>query len=177
MKALVAFGTRYGTTARIAEIIGEELTKGGYEVDVLDLRDGAGGGVDGYDLVVLGSSVFVGKWTKEAQRFLESSAPALTERKVALFVSCSDVLFPEKVEAGRKMYLDDVAAGVPGLSPVAKGMFGGVIDFGRYNTLTKALLAGVGTKKRLRGKGIDPSQPYDFREWQEVRAWARALCP
>lgn len=175
MKALVAFGTRYGSTARLAQVIGEELRGKGYEVDVQDLRDGAGKGVKGYDLVVLGSPVFIGKWTKEAQEFIEASAPDLAGRRVALFVSCSDVLFPEKVDAGRKTYLEDVASKIPGLTPVAMGMFGGVIDFGRYSTLTKVLLAGVGTKKTLQTKGIDPSKPYDYRNWEEVRAWARDL--
>jgi menaquinone-dependent protoporphyrinogen IX oxidase len=95
--------------------------------------------------------------------------------KVALFVSCSDVLFPEKVEAGRKMYLEDVAARVPGLKPTALGMFGGVIDFSKYGTLTKMLLKGVGTKKDLEGRGIETSRSYDYRDWDEIRAWARAL--
>jgi menaquinone-dependent protoporphyrinogen oxidase len=175
MKALVAFGTKYGSTARLAEVISEELRGKGYEVDMLDLRKGPGKGVRGYDLVVLGSSVFIGRWTKEAQGFIEASSPELAKARVAMFVSCSDVLFPEKVEAGRKLYLDDVAAKIPGLRPVAMGMFGGVIDFGRYGTLTKVLLAGVGTKKALKGKGIDPSGPYDYRNWDEIRAWARSL--
>jgi len=125
--------------------------------------------------VVIGSSVFIGKWTKEAQEFIEASSPDLAGRRVALFVSCSDVLFPEKVDAGRKMYLEDVAAKVPGLDPVALGMFGGVIDFDRYSTLTRVLLAGVGTKKALKERGIETSRPYDYRNWEEIRTWARNL--
>jgi menaquinone-dependent protoporphyrinogen oxidase len=174
LKALVAFGTRYGSTVAVAEAVGEELRRRGYDVEVRDLRSGAGG-VDGSDLVVIGSSVFVGKWTKEAERFLEHNTDAMAKKRYALFVSCSDVLFPERVEAGRKMYLQDVATSLPGDGPVAMGMFGGVIDFGHYSALTKALLAGVGTKKQLKERGIDPSLPYDFRDWEEIRTWARAL--
>lgn len=174
MKALIAFGTKYGSTARLAEVIGEELTSKGYEVDVLDLRNSMGRNAGGYDLVVLGSSVFIGKWTREALEFLKAEAPKLARTRVAMFVSCSDVLFPEKVDAGRKMYLQDVAE-AHGLGPVAAGMFGGVIDFQRYSALTRVLLAGVGTKKALQERGIDPSEPYDYRDWEEVRAWARSL--
>jgi menaquinone-dependent protoporphyrinogen oxidase len=140
----------------------------------VDLRHGTGKSIKGYDLVVVGSPVFIGKWTKEAQEFLVASAPELARKKVALFVSCSDVLFPEKAEAGRKMYLDEVAA-AHGLAPTAMGMFGGVIDFRRYSALTRVLLAGVGTKKALQARGVDPSTPYDYRDWEEVRAWARSL--
>ncbi len=175
MRALVAFGSKYGSTARLAEVIGEELRDKGHEVDVVDLRLHPEPNIEGYDMVVLGSPVFVGKWTKEAKHFLEANGAQLCERKVALFVSCSDVLFPEKVEAGRKMYLEDVAASVPGLRPESFGMFGGVIDFSRYGALTKALLAGVGTKKQLAGKGIDVTRPYDYRDWEQIRSWTKAL--
>lgn len=175
MKALIAFGTKYGSTARIAETIGEELEAKGYDVDIVDLGNGRCRSVDEYDLVVLGSSIFIGKWTKEAREFIEASSPQLAEKRVAMFVSCSDVLFPEKIETARKNYLDDIAAGVPSLGPMPLGLFGGVIDFDRYSTMTRFLLTGVGTKKALRGRGIDPSKPYDFRDWGEVRAWARSL--
>ncbi|OPY26243.1 MAG: protoporphyrinogen oxidase [Methanomassiliicoccales archaeon PtaU1.Bin030] len=175
MRVLVAFGSKYGSTASLAGFIGEELRSRGYEVDVVDLRLDPDPEVESYDIIVLGSPVFVGKWTREARRFLESNGAQLCERKVALFVSCSDVLFPEKIESGRKMYLEDVAASVPGLRPVSLGMFGGVIDFSRYGALTKALLAGVGTKKQLAGRGIDVTSPYDYRDWEQVRSWARAL--
>ena len=30
-------------------------------------------------------------------------------------------------------------------------------------------------KKDLEEKGIDTSKPYDFRDWDEIRAWARNL--
>ncbi len=168
MRALVAFGSRYGTTARTAEAIGEELWSKGYDVEVVDLRLRPDVSADGHDLVVVGSAVFVGKWTKEARRFLMVNADALRGRRVALFVSCSDVLFPDKVDAGRKMYLEDVAASA-GIRPQAMGMFGGVIDFSQYGTMTRALLAGVGTRKQLTGKGIDVSRPYDYRDWLQVR--------
>jgi menaquinone-dependent protoporphyrinogen oxidase len=174
VKALVAFWTRYGSTAGIAEVIGDELRDREYDVEVRDLRR-EGGRVDGFDLVVLGSAVFIGKWTKEAQGFLESNAGALADTRYALFVSCSDVLFPEKVEAGRRIYLQNVAATLPIDGLVSMAMFGGVIDFTSYGALTRALLAGVGTKKELKERGIDPSRRYDFRDWEEVRAWARSL--
>ncbi|NLT38561.1 MAG: nitric oxide synthase [Methanomassiliicoccus sp.] len=175
MRVLVAYGSKYGSTTRLAEVIGEGLRGEGHEVDVVDLRCGPEPEVTNYDMVVLGSPVFVGKWTKEAKRFLEVKGQELCERKVALFVSCSDVLFPEKIEAGRRMYLEDVAASVPGLRPVSLGMFGGVIDFSRYGALTKALLAGVGTKKQLVGRGIDVNSPYDYRDWEQIRSWSRDL--
>ena len=149
MKALVAFGTRYGSTARTASAIAEELIAKGYQVDVWDLRDRAERDLEGYDLIVLGSGIVIGKWSKEAQTLLATQTAVLARKRVALFAACSDVLYPEKVEAARKAYLEDVAAGVPGLRPVALGLFGGEVDFAKYGMLTKVLLKRVGAKKKL----------------------------
>ncbi len=77
MRVLVAYGSKYGSTARLAEFIGEELKGEGHEVDVVDLRHRPNPEVTNYDMVVLGSPVFVGKWTKEARRFLEVRGPNL----------------------------------------------------------------------------------------------------
>lgn len=174
MRALVAFGSKYGSTAATAAVIAEELRAKGHQVDLVDLRGKARPDVAAYDLVVVGSSVFIGKWTKPAQEFLQNNAAALAGRKVALFVSCSDVLFPEKVEAGRKTYLQDVAA-AHGLTPVAEGMFGGEVDFSKYGMLTKFMLSKVGAKDELEKKGLETAKPFDFRDWEQIRGWARAL--
>lgn len=175
MKALVAFGTKYGSTAKVAETIAQELRQKGYQTEVLDLRQDGSGGVDGYDLVVLGSGIVVGQWSKEAKAFLAAHASNLPKSRVALFACCSDVLFPEKVDNARKVYLEKVAETVPGLKPVAVGLFGGEVDFSKYSMLTKVLLKGVGTKKTLEARGVDVSKPYDYRDWDAIRAWARAL--
>jgi menaquinone-dependent protoporphyrinogen oxidase len=174
LKALVAFGTRYGSTARVASAIAEELKGRGYQVEVWDLRQQADD-VERFDLVVLGSGIIVGRWSKEAREFIASNATVLAKKRVALFASCSDVLFPEKVENARKVYLQDVAASVPTLAPVSLGLFGGEVDFSKYGALTKMLLKGAGTRKTLEARGVDCSKPYDFRDWETVRAWARAL--
>jgi menaquinone-dependent protoporphyrinogen oxidase len=175
MKALIAYGTKYGSTTEVAEAIADELAAKGYGAEVRDLRRDGCDGVSGYDLVVLGSSVNIGKWTKEAQAFIDKNSAGLAVTRVALFACCSDILFPEKVEVARKAYLNDVAASIPGCEVAAKGLFGGVIDFARYSSLTRFLIAGVGMKKSLESKGFDPAKPYDYRDWDEIRAWARSL--
>ena len=58
-KTLVAYGTKYGATAEIAEKIGEVLRQAGLPTDVLPadhVHDLAG-----YQAVVLGSGVYMGK--------------------------------------------------------------------------------------------------------------------
>lgn len=174
MNVLVAFGTRYGSTAMVASTIASELRSAGHADRVADLRERAPANLGSYEMVVVGSPVFIGKWTKPAQEFLRRNAEAMAEKKVALFVCCSDVLFEEKVDAGRKMYLEDVAAAYD-LRPVAMGMFGGEVDFNKYSMFTRFLLSKVGAREAMETRGIETSKPYDFRDWEQVRTWARCL--
>ena len=174
MNALVAFGTKYGSTAEVAQAIGKELETKGYLVEVRDLRQYTGG-IKGFDLVVLGCAILMGKWTRPAQEFIERNATDLAATKVAMFVCCSDVLYLEKVDTARQTYLDDVVKAIPGCQPVSLGLFGGVIDFPRYGALTRALMAGAGKKKELKDKGVDIMAPYDYRDWGAIREWVQAL--
>ena len=53
-RVLVAYGTKYGATAEIAEVIATTLRTAGFEVDALPARDVRS--LEGYQAVVLGSA-------------------------------------------------------------------------------------------------------------------------
>ncbi|MBE0689894.1 MAG: flavodoxin domain-containing protein, partial [Anaerolineae bacterium] len=67
-KALIAYASKYGATAEIAERIGQTLRESGLaaEVKPADQVDD----VSKYSAVVLGSAVYAGQWRKEAATFL-----------------------------------------------------------------------------------------------------------
>ena len=65
-RILLACASRHGATAEIAEEIGDVLRR---EVPgaVVEVRDAAEpGDVDGFDAVVLGSAVYMGRWLPAA---------------------------------------------------------------------------------------------------------------
>ncbi len=64
-KILVCYGTRYGSAGEIAENIGEILRSRGATVDIINLKKSKVKNLESYDLVVLGSGIQMGKWTKE----------------------------------------------------------------------------------------------------------------
>ena len=84
-KVLVAYATKYGATAEIAEKIGDVLRQSGLIAEVLpanQVRDLAP-----YAAVILGSGVYIGSWRKEAAQFLKTHEQALAQRPVWLFSS------------------------------------------------------------------------------------------
>ena len=82
---LVAYGSKHGSTAEIAERIGERLREAGHDVDVRPARS-----VDDlgpYDAVVLGGAVYMARWNRDARRLLKRQRRQLAERDVWLFSS------------------------------------------------------------------------------------------
>jgi len=63
MRVLVTAASKHGASEEIAERIGAVLAAHGVEVDVKQLQDV--GGLGGYEAVVLGSGIYLGKWLKE----------------------------------------------------------------------------------------------------------------
>ena len=75
MTVLVTAASKHGATEEIAERIGAVLAAHGIEVDVKKLQEVSALG--GYQAVVLGSGIYLGKWLKEARRFVEVTRPSL----------------------------------------------------------------------------------------------------
>ncbi len=160
-KVLVAYGTKYGATAEIAEKIGATLRQAGLQADVQ--RVNRVGDVAAYGAVVLGSAVYVGRWVKEAANFLKANAETLARRPVWLFSSgptgqgdpaqlMNGWRFPEALQpiADR-------------IGPRDVAVFHGAIDVKKLNFLERLLVRGI---KVPTG---------DFRDWDAITAWAAAI--
>lgn len=174
MKALVAYGTRYGTAAEIAEEIARVIKEEGIEVDLVDTKGLKDCDVSPYDLVVVGSGIKMGKWTKESLKFLKENKSALTDRKIALFVSCGAANKEETREEGWENYLKKVAGENLAGEPVDLGLFGSVYDpDAKHGLMYKLTVRFI--KKDLEEQGIDTSKRYDYRDWDGIRVWARGL--
>ncbi len=87
-KALIVFGTRYGATANTSEVIADTLRQVGYEVKIVDAKKEKVQSIGEFDLIIVGSGIQMGKWTKEPEDFLKKYQKELSKKKVALFVSC-----------------------------------------------------------------------------------------
>ncbi|OGN89049.1 MAG: hypothetical protein A2Z74_00640 [Chloroflexi bacterium RBG_13_46_9] len=84
-RVLVAYASKHGATAEIAEKLGQTLRQAGLQADVLPVNRVSD--LKPYQAVVMGSAVYMGQWRKEVVNFLKTNEKLLTERPVWLFSS------------------------------------------------------------------------------------------
>ena len=172
-RVLICYGTRYGSTGEIADRISETLSNRGARVDIVNLKKGKVKDLDTYDLIIVGSGIQMGRWTKEPLKFLKKNRELLSRKKVALFVSCMSASKPETCEQGRRDYLDKIDADFPEINPISMGLFGGQIDPARGGRMTKGIMKAL--LQEFVKEGEDPPEYVDLRNWEEIQMWAENL--
>lgn len=159
IKILVAYASISGSTGEVAEAIGEILAQGGVTVEVKSVR--AVTDLNGYDAVVLGSSIRAGRWLPEAVRFLDHHRAELAQLPVAYFTMCLTMV--DDSEENRRIvlaYMEPLLLQAPEIKPVGLGLFAGSLD------PTRAVI--MPTKGVFQG---------DYRNWAVIKAWAEEIRP
>ena len=82
MKALICYDTKYGSTTEICHYI-----KLGMEMNA-DIKNISEVNSFDYDLIIIGSPIFIGKPMKSIEDFIVANYGNLKNRKVAIFVTC-----------------------------------------------------------------------------------------
>lgn len=188
-RILVAYATESGSTAEVAEAIGEEIEGESVGVEVLRLENVTS--LAGYDAVVIGAPMIMG-WHRSAITFVEKHRQALEDTPLALFATAMSLTSTgETAVDGVPLWLDQSLAKPPrnpqrptfrenyaSISryaspmlraagpnkPVSVAFFGGRLDYTRLKLLP-----------RLFVMLAIQAQPGDLRNWQAIRSWARSL--
>jgi menaquinone-dependent protoporphyrinogen oxidase len=169
MKVLVAYASRHGATAGLAERIAAVLREADLAAEarpVTEVTD-----VESYDAFVIGSAAYMFHWLKEATRFVKRHHARLADRPVWLFSSGPlgmdqvDEQGVDVLEATRPKEFDELAALI---HPRGTQVF-----FGAWDPESPA----IGLAERLvrHMPGYDSTPAGDFRDWAAVDAWADAV--
>jgi menaquinone-dependent protoporphyrinogen oxidase len=114
MEVLVAYASRHGSTAGIAERIAAGLQAAGLSAEAVAVTHV--GDVERYDAFVIGSAAYLFHWLKDATRFVKRHRAVLGDRPLWLFSSGPlgtdriDAQGEEVLEATRPREFDELAA-------------------------------------------------------------------
>lgn len=153
MRVLVIVASRHGSTAEIADALGEGLRRRGIEAVVADASRVSG--LSGFDAVLLGSAVYAGRWLKSARELVELRAEELVTRPVWLFSSgpVGEPLRPTEDPV-------DVATIAAAIPTRGHRVFPGKLDKSKLSLAEKALVMSLRVAEG------------DYRDWDEIAAWA-----
>lgn len=166
-KILVAYASRFGSTAGVAEKIGETLSKAGAQVDILPVSQVAD--LAPYRAVVLGSAINGGAWLPEAMRFLQAHRSELASKPFAAFLVCMTLTMKNAAQYREHVasWLAPVRNLVP---PISEGLFAGALDIQRIPSLSDRLKFRLSVLFGVWKEG-------DQRDWEAIRSWAESLPP
>lgn len=157
---LIVYGTKYGATAGIAKKLAEVIQKK-YSVTITSFSDAPN--PSDFQYVVLGSAVYIGKWRKEAEKYLVHFSQVLVDRMVWLFSSgptgsddpvktMKGWIFPQNL----KQVADQI-------NPKDTVLFHGALDMKKCSFFERMIIRGI---KAPTG---------DFRNWAQIESWAESI--
>jgi len=160
-KVLVAYATKYGATAEIAEKIGQSLRDAGLQVDVQPVKQIRH--VKPYSAVILGSAVYIGAWRKEAVKFLQLHELELAKIPVWLFSSGpTGEGDPVTLLQGWR-FPKELQPIINRVLPRDVAVFHGNVDIDKANFIDMQMIKMV------------KSPNGDFRNWDSITAWAQKI--
>lgn len=157
MRVLVAAASKHGSTRDIGEAIATELQAMGLDADYHDIADVRS--LAGYSALILGSAIYMGNWLEDARTFAETYADELQQLPVWLF-SSGPLGADNAVSADASTRIQRVAEV---LHAQEHRIFAGRLD-----------PADLGFGEKLILKVVH-APTGDFREWDDITAWARSI--
>jgi len=90
MKIAILYGTKYGSAEKVSELISKSIEenykdKESIDVELINLKEKKDINLD-FDVLIIGSSVYMGRIRKEVRKFLKKNKNALIEKNLALFI-------------------------------------------------------------------------------------------
>ncbi|MCX7796395.1 MAG: flavodoxin domain-containing protein [bacterium] len=157
-RILIAYASRVGSTAEVAEKIGEVLRNLGLDVEVRSIKDVTS--ISNYDGIIIGSAVRMFKLLPETMKFVNRFREEIRNKPVAYFIVC--LTMQKDVEESRTRSKEYLKPLLEIKEPISIGFFGGKMDYSKLSFIWRILF-----------KGKVPEG--DFRDWKKITDWAGDL--
>lgn len=163
-RVLVTYASRAGSTAGVAEAIGNTLAEYGLSIDVYPMEEVHD--LTPYRAVIAGSAIRYDRWLPEAMTFVKHHQDELKQKPFAAFLVCL-AMTSNTARARRtaSSYLQPVRDLV---EPMSEGLFAGVLNVRKlpephFRIAVRAITA-LGIFKQG-----------DYRDWNAIHDWAKDL--
>jgi menaquinone-dependent protoporphyrinogen oxidase len=153
-RVIVAYATKLGSTAEIAEAIAGILRDAGHAAEAQPARDIRT--LDAWDAVILGSALYAAHWQRDANRFVARLATGLRARPLWLFSS-------GPLDAR-------LAASNPPIPVQAAELTADLHALG-HRTFGGRLTADAPIDPQV----LETHPIGDFRDWDAIRGWASEI--
>jgi menaquinone-dependent protoporphyrinogen oxidase len=166
MNILVAYASAHGSTAQVANVIGQVLTARGSLATIANITEVQN--IHKFDALVLGSAIHNGAVLKEMSAFLRTFGGELAAKPIYLWLNCIRVLERHGEEHVLDHYLDYQILNPLHVRNIA--VFAGKLDLENIDWNERWTLAA-----RYDGSTWPSNIDGDYRDWTKVRLWAERV--
>lgn len=159
MTVLVAYASKRGSTAEIAETVAATLRREGLRVCLEKVEEVES--LERYDAIVIGSAVYMKRWRGDARHFVKRHRKALRQKPFWVF-SSGPVGDPSN-DNPNWTEPPKIVEKVEELGGRGHVVFGGCLPAEPKNFMERAMLEGT------------PREYRDRRNWAEIRDWATGI--
>jgi menaquinone-dependent protoporphyrinogen oxidase len=165
---LIVYGTSEGHTDLVVEHLRAPIEVAGHHVRACRVADAPTSPV-GYDAVLVGSSVHVGRHHSGLVRWVRGNAERLQGLPSAFFQVCLASASGPSGESDARGYVDRLIADT-GWKPALVGLFGGALRYREYGIVKRSML-----KKIAGSSGLDTDvrRDYDYTDYAVVEAFGK----
>ena len=129
MKIAILYGTKYGTTEKVAKLISKSIknqnNNESIDIELINLKEKNNLNLN-YDFLIIGSSVYMGKIRKEVNEFLKKYKNTLIQKPFALFVCGVNII--EGIDQVNKVFPSKILN-----HAISTGFLGGELKLDKMN--------------------------------------------
>ncbi len=161
-KILIIYGGNYDSTKEIAEYIAGIMSEMGGNVDVRSVDEHPH--MASYDAVIIGSAARMDKLLGKTLRYVRRRADEIRQKTTAYFVTC--ITMKNDTPENREKAMAFIQPLSQIKAPVGIGLFGGKLEYNKIGFLWKTLARQDKTGTMEEG---------DFRNWEQIKSWAKEI--
>jgi menaquinone-dependent protoporphyrinogen oxidase len=175
-KVLIAFATREGHTAKVANRICERLSEAAVAVQLVDVSDTTQADdidLGSVDLIVCGASMHAGGLESEMVDFLNRNKGQIEAKPRSFFLVLLSAA--TKDPELRRKWLSDAATRMNEQLTIRFDdceMVAGALAYSKYSLPMRWVMKRIA---RQAGESTDTSQDYEYTDWNQVDRYARRL--